>query len=487
MISTAWTDPACEAIAQLLSTRTGLTFPPNRTGHIEAAVRRAVARSSAGCTAEYLRLMETGAIALDDLIADATVGETYFFRDPALFEHIRERVLPEITARIGTSRPVRLWSAGCASGEEAYSLAILIEERRPAIRAHILATDISRTALAKAQAAAYGQWSLRACDPAFVERYFERARDRWTLRTHIRERVTFEYLNLAVDSYPSMATNTWGMDLILCRNVMIYLDRRTIETVAARLLECLADGGLLVTGPSDPWLSEIVPCETVTTPAGTFYRRRHGTQLQERPVPGSDAAQSPTPAPALAPSLPPVAAEAHPASPLQPPAPITVADMFERRRDAFDRGHYDRALELTHAGDPEPGAAEIRVRALADMGRTAQAASEVEEALSLRPLAAELHFLRGVLRLSLGDDSEAARSLRNAIYIDRSLAVAHFALGAVLRRLGDPAGARRSYRNALDLCSALPAQAPVPLSDGECAGRVAEACRVQIDLLEAGS
>lgn len=481
MMVTTWTDPAYESIAHLLASRTGLVFTPNRIESFEAAVRRAVGRSGVAGATGYLRLLESDKISMDELVAEVTVGETYFFRDPALFEHIRHQVLPEIIGRIGTARPIRLWSGGCASGEEAYSLAILIEEAHLADHAHLLATDISRTALSKARAAVYGAWSLRASDPAFIERYFNRVDDRLVLDPRFRTRVSFEYLNMAIDSYPSMTTGTWGMDLILCRNVMIYLDRGTVERVARRLLECLADGGLLVTGPSDPWIAEIVPCETVATPVGTFYRRSKDAARVEPRSRGT----TPEPPPLL--PLSGVETPVTPSSLPREPAVIPGEDVLEQSRDAFARGRYDQVLEMTGAQDQHPELAALRVKSLANLGGPVEAEREAEAALALHPLSAELHFLRGVILMSLGRDDEAARSVRGAIYLDRSLAVAHFTLGSILRRNGDLAGARRAYRNALDLCLSRHPGELVPLSDGESAGRLAEAAQVQIGLLEGAS
>lgn len=483
MMVASWADAATEAIANLVASRTGLVFAPNHIENAEAAIGRAMRRAGIAEVAQYLRLLKSETLPIDDLIAEVTVGETYFFRDPALFDIIRRQILPDIARRTGASRPIRLWSAGCASGEEAYSLAILAQEEHLAERVHILATDISRSALARARAASYSQWSLRACDPAFIARYFRRAGARFDLDPRFRARITFEYLNLALDSYPSMLNGTWGMDLILCRNVMIYLDRRTVEGVARRLIECLAEGGLLVTGPSDPWLAEIAPCETVPSTAGTFYRRA-GTGKEDR-FRAATSKLSPDPLDLPVPPVPsPAAAEVS-----IPPAPLSSGGQgpLESIHDAFAKGQWDRILDLTGEWRDDPGLAALRIRALANVRGPAPAVHAAAEAVGLHPLSAELHFLRAVLLVGVGHDDDAAQSARCAIYLDRSLAAAHYTLGSILRRRGDRAGARRAYRNALAICAGMLPDEVVPLSDGERAGRLAEAAKVQLDLLEAGS
>ncbi len=272
-MTAAAADEAYERATRLLGERTGLAFPPARLGDVEAGIRRAMARARVPEAARYLTLVERGALPLDDLVAELTVGESYFFREPAQLECIRREILPEVGRLRGPGHGLRVWSAGCAAGEEPYSLAILLEEEGIA-GAHLLGTDISRPALARARAAAYGAWSLRGADERLVRRYFSRRADGGlVLDDRIRRRVAFEYLNLAAGDYPLASTGTCGMDLILCRNVLIYLDRRTVRRVARGLFESLADGGWLVTGPSDPLLSGEAPYETVVTSAAVVYRR----------------------------------------------------------------------------------------------------------------------------------------------------------------------------------------------------------------------
>lgn len=487
MTTATWTDPAYEGVAELLCARTGLTFTPNRLRDAEVGIGRAMTRAGITEVARYLHLLQTERVPLDDLIVELTVGETYFFREPAQFEFIRQEVVPEIQHHGAPDRLIRVWSAGCASGEEAYSLAILFEEEGLAERASILATDISRTALAKARAGAYGRWSLRGDQHALAERYFRRRGDQLVLGERFRGRVAFEHLNLALDTYPSFATGAWGMDLILCRNVLIYFNRETIRRVACRLLECLAGGGWLITGPSDPALSDDAPYETVVTPAGVFYRHRARTQsspFAPRSVIRGSPAQTAAPPPVHVTSSQELVLSSVVKEPGLEGAPGTEPDSLAEARDAFAKGEYARVVESTSGLSADPAACALRVRALANLGDLSGAETTAMKAVADHPLATELHFLRAVLLVSLGRDDEAAKASRRATYLDRSLAIAHFTLGSILRRLGDLVGARRAYRNAYDLAVSRRAEEVVPLTDGESAGRLAEAAKAQMALLE---
>jgi chemotaxis protein methyltransferase CheR len=161
-----------------------------------------------------------------------------------------------------------------------------------------------------------------------------------------------------------------------------------------------------------------------------------------------------------------------------------VVDPLPAAREALARGDYPRAVELTGGLSADPAACALHARALAnlDAGRALQVCAE---AASRHPLAAELHYLHALLLLDAGRDDEAIRAARRALYLDRSLAVVHFTLGSVLWRRGDVEGARRAYRNARDICTARPAEEPVPLAEGEPAGRLAEAATAQLAILDA--
>jgi chemotaxis protein methyltransferase CheR len=444
--------PTYSAITELLRSRTGLSCGSSRHAHFAAGIDKAMARAGVAGLETYAEALYAerpeGGPLLDDLLVEVTVGETYFFREPQQFELLRTTVIPDLRRRRCDGSPLRVWSAGCATGEEPYSLAILLEEERLGGRARILATDICRTAIGKAREGVYGKWSLRASDEAFTARYFDREKDRFRLEARLREPVVFEYMNLALDSYPSFALDVWGMDLIFCRNVLIYFDETTIRRVAQRLLASLAEGGWLITGPSDPPLADHAPFETVVTNAGVFYRRGHPAEA---------------PAALRAPALPMLPASTPKPIPPRPrPAPA-------RRPEPPADG---------------PAACVLEIKALANTTGSVAAAEAAGLDAARFPLSAELHFLHAVLLVSLRRDEEAGDVLRRVLYLDRSLAVAHFVVGSLLARRGDIGGARAAYRNARDLAASRSPEELLPLSDGEPAGRLLEAAAAQMTLLD---
>lgn len=490
----SWTQPAFEAVANLVGERTGLSFA-NRQGSAELGMRRAMTRAKVTDLPRYLDLIGVDERALDDLVSELTVAETYFFREPGQFEVLRRQVLPEIRQRRGPEHMIRAWSAACASGEEAYSLAVLVEQVGLADRLHLLATDISQRALAKAREAVYGDWSLRGEQGTAALPYLIHTKHGYRLDERIRRRVIYQPLNLALDVYPSFANGTWGMDLILCRNVLIYFDAQTVRRVARRLYQALADGGWLITAAADPPLWQDAPFEVVATEEGIFYRRAamtkvpsdeirdidlplKGTQGEGRACASSGQKSDPE-------ALQSVAAAEFPDGRGKAATEETsrMAALFRDAAQAFARGDYARVVEMTQDQSERPTIPALHVRALANID-LAKAEKACARALVHDPLSAELNFLHALVLLDLGRGDEAVPALRRVIYLDRSLAVAHLALGSILQRRGDPGGAKRAYRNARDLCANRPADEVVPLADGETAGRLAKIAGLELALLQ---
>ncbi len=434
---------AVDAAADEVRRLTGLTFQPSRRADFAGALTHAMGRAGERSTEHYLERVRQDATLQDDLIAEITVGETYFFRDPSQLRVVRELALDSYQQ----DRHLRLWSAGCASGEEPYTLAMMVRDSGH-INSTVVGTDLSRVALARARQAKYTHWSLRGVPEETIRTWFESGGKQARPVESIRNAVEFRYLNLAEDTYPSLATGIWHMDIILCRNVLIYLDEATVARVARRLLDSLSADGWLFLGGADPLLGNFVPCEVVTTAAGLAYRRKGAR-------PSISVPRELTPVPGLDPfELEPVASSPPATSPATTASHAPASSWLEQIRLHANRGEIELATRLC------------------------------ERALERTRDSAELHYLNAVLLAEAGHHEAAAQAARRALYIDRELAVAHLALGNSLGRLGDTPGAQMALRNAHRLLSALPPETIVPASDGEIASRLAEMTRVQLRLSE---
>jgi chemotaxis protein methyltransferase CheR len=200
----------------------------------------------------YLKYVEMDATGREKttMIDSLTTNKTSFFREPARFDFLRDRVIPGLA---NAGKPIRIWSAACSTGEEPYCISIVLREALPEIASpevKILATDISRTVLAQAREAIYPQDKVDDVPPALLQRHFTRMPSRTDVRFRVcdksRASVRFAYLNL-MERWPMSGP----FDVIFCRNVMIYFDRVTQSKLIQRFAQLLAPGGYLLIGHSE--------------------------------------------------------------------------------------------------------------------------------------------------------------------------------------------------------------------------------------------
>lgn len=262
-------DAAYTAIVDQLRTRR--QFEPG--AYQERCLRRRIAKhirsSGAGDTADYLARLQGDDPALDALLAALSLHVSQFFRDPGTFRTLEAQILPDLCrrARAAGSAELQLWSVGCAGGEEAYSLALLVDDLAPAgLAVSILGTDVSAPALESARAGRYAPARLAAVPAKVLDRYFTREGDDYRLSSAVRDRVSFARHDLlAAEDFPAA-------DLILCRNVLIYFTRAEQERVVARFAAALPAGGVLVLGGT----------ETLPANPGLFLAELPGERIYRR-------------------------------------------------------------------------------------------------------------------------------------------------------------------------------------------------------------
>ena len=444
-----------EQARDLIADRLGLDFPERRRADLERGLARVLRSRPATTPHEVLAWL--GALPADShewrrVAADLTVGETYFFRDGGCFEALEQKVLSALvqSRRAEGAHRLRLWSAACATGEEPYSIAMVLDRLLPD-RADwtvtILATDISGKALEAAQRGRYREWALRETPAAIRHRYFRRLPDEsFELDPHIRAGVTFAPLNLAGDAYPSLVTNTVAMDLILCRNVLMYFTPEAQRAAVARLQRALVPGGWLVVSPAEASSELFSPLTAVNFPGAIFYRK-------------TPAARPDVILPDLAAPLSPhVAAE-----PVRQP-PIAAAPP-ERAAPA----PADAATSLQHA------------RALADQGDLERARELCETTLARDRLNADAHLLLAAIHQERGQLVAALAALRHAIYLAPDSAPAHFLMGCLLVRQGERRRGRRCMETVVGLLTPLPRDEVLAAGDGLTAGRLMETAQAYLE------
>ncbi len=495
MRASGYTDPAFARLADLAHLLAGLVFPANRQPSAEAGMRRAMTALRIREPALLLRAAEMPGPSRDAILAELTVGESYFFRDEGQLGILAGEILPARARAADAGRPLRVWSAGCASGEEPYTIAILLRELGWPHEAQVLGTDIALPRLEAARRGRYTRWALRGVSDERVARWFSQRATSFDVDPEVRDAVEFRTLNLVHDAYTSNATAAGGHDLVLCRNVMIYFDLPTVARIATGLLESLAEDGWLVLGASDPPLAHLVPCEAVMTPRGMAYRRVSAERTAQR-ARASSPIQLPTPT-AWRSAVPAQRAvvTAAPQVPFRTVAQqTTCTDAADAVRAAYERADYAAAELVSEAALAcEPNSAAslplwvLYLRSVANQGRLHEAGELCVRALELHRLSAELHYLHATLLASAGWHADAATAARRAIYLDRGFVMGHMLLGDALARTGDLKGARRAFENVIaSLAKADPA-APVVAADGVSASRLRQVAELHLSALGAES
>ncbi len=279
-------------LSELVGEHLGLHFPKERWPDLERGVWAAAQECGDHDVDGYVQTLlssRSHCREVEILASHLTVGETYFFREKQSLDVLQQTIIPELirTRRSGV-RQLRIWSAGCATGEEPYSVAILLSRAIPDLanwNLSILATDLNTRSLEKASQGVYGEWSFRNTPMWVRSGYFTTTADgRWAIIPAIKKMVTFGYLNLVADAYPSNLTN--AMDVIFCRNVLMYFAPQATRGVVHRFYRCLADGGWLIVSPTETSSVLFSGLATVRHGEATLYRK---TSMRQEHTPSPPA------------------------------------------------------------------------------------------------------------------------------------------------------------------------------------------------------
>ncbi|HNP69618.1 MAG TPA: protein-glutamate O-methyltransferase CheR [Kouleothrix sp.] len=276
MINEQLSDELYVLFRDLLRSRCGLAYPERKRMDLMHGLNMALHASRLPDLAALYAEAEAGGAAWEIVLAHLTIGETYFFRNQAQFDVLREQILPELLERRAKTRALRVWSAGCATGEEPYSVAMLLGESLPdpeSWQVSILATDLNPQFLARARDGLYGSWSFRDTPERLREQFFTPEHNRWRLSAGIRNMVSFARLNLVEPGYPAILNGTYGQDIILCRNVTIYFEEATTRQIIDRFYDALFPGGWLFVGHAEPQADIYQRFEVHNFPKTILYRK----------------------------------------------------------------------------------------------------------------------------------------------------------------------------------------------------------------------
>jgi chemotaxis protein methyltransferase CheR len=471
-------------ISSHIAAQMGLHFPEARWHELERGLVSAAHISGFPDVPSYAQWLLSAPLTQEQIGALArylTVGETYFFRDKRVFDLLRGQILPElITKRRGAARHLRIWSAGCCTGEEAYSIAILLSQLMPdwdEWLLTILATDINPHFLHKAVEGHYGEWSFRDVPSYIKDRYFTCTQvGRFEIVSSIKQRVKFTVLNLASESYPALTNNTNAMDIIFCRNVLMYFSPEQAKKAVRNLYNSLAEGGWLIVGAGESSQSLFSDFTAIQFPDLLLYQKNSQKNFQKSQLPLSPPMPQTVPLPRKSSERPANTSETVNASETKQPLPSR-----SECKTLYEQGHYALAeaeARLFLSEYPHDVVVlSLMARIYANQGKLDEALVWCERAIAVNRLNAGSYYLLATIQEERGEVNEAMKALRRALYLEPDFVLAHFALGSLSRRQGKQSEADKHFANMLWLLSSYQQEDVLPESDGLTAGKLMEMMR----------
>ena len=464
-----------ERFRSIVQRRLGLDFDEQRLGMLEDVLQRRVEAGQQACEL-YLERLESPQPARDEwraLARELTVTETYFFRNPDQFQALVRDVLPARTAAQAGASKLRILSAGCASGEEAYSLVIHVRENLPdpLWSLSVRAVDVNPAMLERARQGRYTTWSLRETPLEVQSRWFTREGRDFLLDDAVRRAVVFEERNLADDNPDLWEPGSY--DVVFCRNVLMYLSPETARGVVQRIARALVPGGNLFLGHAETLrgLSQAFHLEHTQ---GTFYYRSKDRSEGHHE---DDQLANEAVSPLVLGTLPALMESAATWVEAIGRATDRIQALSEAALDGARQGsgvpaakrswdlglslellekeRFGDALELVHGLPPEsardPEVLLLRAALLTHGSQFERAEAVCAELLQIDEMNGGAHYLLALCREGSGDPSGAVEHDRIAAYLDPTFAMPRLHLGLLARRVGDPDGARLEFSQALML------------------------------------
>ena len=462
-----------EHLIKDLSTRVeellGLHFPKNRWNDLErglfATAKELKINAELGSIALWLAGHDFLPGQLDVLANNLTIGETYFFRDKPVLEIFKSYIIKELLAlRFGKNQRISLWSAGCCTGEEPYTLAMLLCETIPELYKwdiSILATDINPRFLDKAVAGIYGNWSFRETPEHLKAKYFQKVGDYWQISEQIRSMVIFRQLNLAEDTYPSRQNLTLNMDVIFCRNVLMYFSNELITQVGSRFFDALNPAGWLITSAVE-LNDELFPdFSKVSYDNSIIYRKSHQNLVVPQKDNFHDKILSPIKRLHVQQKK---GSKTLGSKPSMSDHPRAVGNLHEITKTEiatqfFLKGSYTECTALCHKelldNPDQPALLILLTRTYANTGRLDDALNCCDQLIKLDSFNSEVYYLMATILFEKQELDKAVNALRRGLYINHDHLMSHFLMVNVMRCMFNTSGAEVHLKNIKRILSGL--------------------------------
>jgi chemotaxis protein methyltransferase CheR len=489
-------DPQLERITDMVARHLGLHFPRERWPDLRRGIYGAAQES--GRQDDLPRYVEELLSPTREqtqvLASHLTVGETYFFRENRSLKAFEKYIVPELI-RTRTDKAIRVWSAGCATGEEPYSIAITLGKLTPVLEkwdVQILATDLNSKSLQKASEGIYAEWSFRGVPSWVRSAYFEAIeKDRWAIANTIKRMVSFAQFNLMEDLLPPHSDSATDFDVIFCRNVLMYFTPAGTRKAVRQLYRFLANDGWLIVSPTETsheLFSEFAavsfgdvtlyrkaaahPGKTLISPFAASGENGSGLRLFEQSFENSETAM----AQFCDSTQLRDGGEAHSAN-------AEELSLLNGQAPALHQaGHHADVPQATgtppsQTDDSKNNDAQAMLRLArecANEGQLAAALVWCDKAIAADKMAARAYYLRATILQEQGSLSDAVFAFRRTVYVEPQFVLGHFSLGSLALNFGKPRESEKYFENVLLLLAQYEPEDIVPESEGLSAGRLRE-------------
>lgn len=428
-----------------------------------------------------------------------TNRESYFFRDKGQFSLLRNTILPELIRRNQRTKTLRVCSAGCSTGQEPYSIAILLRELIPELtqwNLTILGIDINRESLDHGKKALYNTWSFRQVEDDIKARYFKNLAGYYQLNEEIRPLVKFHQVNLTRDPFPRLNSELRDMDLIICRNVFIYFTDQAIGQVVEKFFQTLKPNGYLMSGHAELGNHHVKAFQAKLFPESVLYQRRTGdfSQLSSQPTlsksykPASPPLDIPIPereetkpmvaqtttffpvAPVITPNKT-IPRQVNPKTPglvsTTTKAPVNSDEealLKEVEQLVKHKSYHLAQTKLEQILKRSPNhfrSVYLMAELQANLGNYEKAKKWCQTAISLNAFAANPHHLIAHIEEEQENFEEAKKALKTIIYLEPNGVAAYISLGNLYQREGDFSRSKKMQQSALKILQTLPQETKI--------------------------
>jgi chemotaxis protein methyltransferase CheR len=415
-------DKEFKSFRDLIAERAGIYFEPGKQYLLRTNLLQRMEDCGLSNFADYFRLLSSpaGTKEFDHLLNLIVIPETYFFRDQAQFRVLEHSIIPEILKnRSDSGSSLRIWSAGCSTGEEPYTIALIVAAgmvgvKNPSVQ--ILATDVSHAALEAARRGVYGARSVRDVPKEYLNRFFSKKKDKYFLDESIKQMVEFSYFNLVTEPYPLLEMSGW--DIIFCRNVTIYFQHESTKKVIHNFYQSLRQGGYLFAGYSES-LRYFSDEFTTVQVGGTFVYKKEardkGPTQKARRTRRKGSRQR------------------------------TPASGRSRRLEALPDRKTDEIQQIC-----------ARAKELLEMGKPEQAGDLLAPYLEKATASETVYYLLGVVYRTWEKERKAIEEFKRVLYLESEHALARFNLGDLYSQVGQIDEARLEYTNVVQLLRKVP-------------------------------